>query len=200
MVRKPMKKLFLYSMTFAVAIAVALTATACLSTAPDGDGSKNSEGIARDPAEILAMGDMAPSFDVKDQEGTSRRLADLIGKSNVVLIFYPGNETPGCTAQLCTARDDWKRYKEAGVQVFGVNPADAESHADFAKNHSFPFPLLADVDGRMVRDYGTRGLGGVVKRTVYGIDQEGKIVFAQRGTPATTDILAAFGPAKASGS
>jgi len=195
MVGKPMKKLFLYTITLTVALALTLTTVGCMSTAPDGEGSKNAEGQPRDPAEILPVGDKAPDFAVKDHLGADQRLADFAGRRNVVLIFYPANETPGCTTQLCTARDDWKRYEEANVAVFGVNPADAEAHASFAKNHNFPFPLLADVDGKMTREYGARGIAGVVKRTVYGINQEGTIVFAKRGMPSTDEILAAFAPA-----
>lgn len=183
-----MKKLLVAS----IYLASTLLTTACLSTAPDGEGSTNTAGVARDPSEILTIGEKAPAFEVKDQKGQTHRLADHLGKTNVVLIFYPGNETPGCTSQLCTARDDWKKYQQAGVQVYGVNPADAASHASFAANHNFPFPLLADTTGRMVRDYGSRGIAGVVKRTVYGIDKEGRIVFAERGMPSTATILAAF--------
>jgi peroxiredoxin Q/BCP len=141
---------------------------------------------------MLTVGSTAPNFTAQDDRGQTVKLADFSGKKNVVLIFYPMNETPGCTAQLCTARDDWKKYQEAGVQVFGVNTADQESHRKFAENHNFPFPLLADTEGAIVKDFGARGLMGMVKRTVYVIGKDGRILFAERGMPSTQTILAAI--------
>lgn len=187
-----MAKIFLYSVTLAIALGAISLSTGCLSTAPDGKGSTDHTGAERDTGEMLKVGEMAPDFRVRDEQGREQSLAEYRGRQNVVLIFYPANETPGCTAQLCSARDDWKRYQELNVQVFGVNPGSADSHAKFSARHNFPFPLLADTEGELVRQYGSRGLMGVVKRTVYGIDKEGRIVFAQRGMPSTTEILAAF--------
>lgn len=76
--------------------------------------------------------------------------------------------------------------------VYGVNPATAENHAKFANYYDFPFGILADTDGEIVRKYGCRGFAGMTKRTVYVIDPEGKIIFAERGMPKTEKQLAAI--------
>jgi len=176
---------------FIVIVCCAL-AVACVKTAPDGSGPVDASGTARDPGKLLSIGDAAPPFLAVDEAGNEVRLADFEGRKGVVLIFYPGNETPGCTAQLCAARDSWGVFEAANVAVLGVNPASAESHAAFRKNHRFPFPLIADGDGAVTRAYGARGPLGIVKRTVYGIDKSGAIVFARRGSPDSREILSAF--------
>jgi peroxiredoxin Q/BCP len=168
-----------------------LLGMACVSTAPSGT-AVDAAGNERDPSQILAVGEVAPDFSVPDQNGETVKLADFKGKRNVVLIFYPANETPGCTRQLCAARDSFDKYLAAEAAVLGVNPADSASHLSFANNHSLPFPLLADTDGAMVRNYGSRGMGGVTTRTVYVIGKDGKIIFAERGMPETDKILAAI--------
>lgn len=145
-----------------------------------------------DESAMLSVGAKAPDFDTTDENGNAVRLADFRGKKNVVLVFYPGDDTPGCTSQLCAIRDDWKDFEGAGVAVFGVNPAKAESKQKFSTKYNFPFPLLPDTEKKLVKAYGCEGLL-FTKRTVYGIDKEGVIVFAERGMPANRDILAAFG-------
>lgn len=154
-----------------------------------GCATSNSES---DTGKMLSIGTTAPLFKAVDDSEKEIVLQDLLNQTNVVLIFYPMNETPGCTKQLCTARDDWEKYKSKNVMVFGVNPASSESHREFRENYDFPFPLLADVNKEIVRAYGTEGFIAT-KRTVYGIDKSGKIVFAERGMPSTEEILAAFG-------
>lgn len=146
----------------------------------------------RDPGEILPIGAKAPAFEVPDDKGNIVRLADHAGKDNVVLIFYPGDNTPTCTAQLCAARDDFGRYEQLDAVVYGVNPASRESHAKFASRQNFPFPLLADTEGTLINAYGCRGIGGITKRTVYVIGKDGTILFAERGVPSTDAILASI--------
>lgn len=146
----------------------------------------------RDPGQILAVGDMAPEFEAKASDGTTVRLADLRGRHSVVLVFYPGNNTMVCTQQLCAVRDSWDDYEALDALVFGVNPASKDSHRAFAERHEFPFPLLVDDDGALTASFGARGIGGIVKRTVYAIGKDGRIVFAERGVPTTERILAAL--------
>ncbi len=177
---------------FASIVAVPLILISCLSTAPDGKGSTDEKGNERATDEMLPIGAKAPSFEALDNEGNKVRSGDFLGKKNVVLVFYPGDDTPGCTQQLCTIRDDWERFTGKDVAVFGVNPAGVDSKAAFSNKYTFPFPLLADTEGEMVRKYGCRGPLGVVTRTVYGIDKEGKIAFAERGMPSTKKILEAL--------
>ncbi len=182
-----------YALSFLAVAAIAVLTASCTARAPEAaSGTVETPIITEGVGEMLEVGATAPDFTVGDDQGNMVSLADYRGEQNVVLVFYPGNETPGCTEQLCAVRDDWDDFSAANVQVFGVNPANAASHRSFRENHNFPFPLLADTEGELVRNYGCRGTLGVVKRTVYGIDTEGRIVFAERGMPDHNSILAAF--------
>ncbi len=143
----------------------------------------------------LTIGSKAPDFSLSDQNGKPVQLSDFKGKQNVVLIFYPADQTPGCTRQLCTARDDTSDYEQAGVAVFGVNPGSADSHQRFINKHQLSMPLLVDKGLEVASRYqAVLGLGPlkIVNRTVVGIDTEGKIVFYKRGMPSTNQILSAF--------
>jgi peroxiredoxin Q/BCP len=139
---------------------------------------------------MLKIGDKAPDFALVSSDGDTIRLSDFSGSHFVVLIFYPGDETPGCTKQLCAVRDDYAEFKAKNATVFGVNPGDSSSHRKFVKRHSFQFPLLIDENRETAKRYGCDGL--FVKRTVYVIDPEGKIVYAKRGMPANEEILKAI--------
>jgi peroxiredoxin Q/BCP len=138
-------------------------------------------------------GELAPDFTASTQEGKTVRLADLRGKQRVVLVFYPGDDTPVCTKQLCELRDDWGALQSADTIVFGVNPASEAKHAQFAAKYRLPFPLLVDSGSRIAADYGCSALFGLlVRRTVYVIDKRGRVLFAQRGKPAVAAIQAAL--------
>jgi peroxiredoxin Q/BCP len=154
-------------------------------------------------AEVTSMkvGDNAPDFEAMDEQGRQVRLGDFTGKRPFVLMFYPADNTPGCTKQLCTARDDFDKYEAAGVAVFGVNPGSAAKHKEFSERHGMRTPLLVDDGGRMSRAYDALmpiPLLTLVNRTVVGIDRDGIVRFYQRGMPSTADILAAMAPATAS--
>lgn len=142
---------------------------------------------------MLSIGDQAPDFALQDENGNTVRLADFRGVSAVVLMFYPADNTPGCTKQLCTARDDYDKYEAAGVAVFGVNPGSAGTHKRFSERHGLRTPLLLDDGGRVSRAYDALmpiPLLTIVNRTVVGIDREGIVRFAERGMPSTAAILA----------
>jgi peroxiredoxin Q/BCP len=144
---------------------------------------------------MLAAGDAAPDFDLEDESGVRVRLADFRGKSAVVLMFYPADNTPGCTAQLCAARDDYDRYEAAGIAVFGVNPGSARTHKRFAERHQLRTPLLVDAGGAVSRAYDALmpvPLLTIVNRTVVGIDRDGVIRYYKRGMPPTREVLAAM--------
>jgi peroxiredoxin Q/BCP len=150
---------------------------------------------------MLNVGQQAPDFDLEDERGNRVRLADFRGKSSVVLMFYPADNTPGCTKQLCTARDDYDKYVAAGVAVFGVNPGSVESHQKFAAKHGFKTPLLLDNGGKVSRTYDALmpiPLLTLVNRTVVGIDREGVVRFYERGMPPTSRILEAMAAAPVS--
>ncbi len=137
----------------------------------------------------LPEGSIAPPFVLPDEDGTVFVL-NLNRNKYVVLIFYPGDETPVCRQQLCEVRDNWQRLQEKGAYVVGINPQSAQSHAKFRKNHSFPFPLLVDNSKRVSTLYNAGGL--IVKRTVYVIGKKGEILMARRGRPSVDEILAAI--------
>ena len=136
----------------------------------------------------LPVGAAAPDFSVPDDTGHTVTLSALRGK-NVVLVFYPGDDTPTCTKQLCEFRDDWDDALARGVKVFGVNPRNARKHAEFRRKFGFPFPLLVDSGQKVARQYHANGL--VVKRTVYLIGPDGTVLFARRGKPNPSEVLAA---------
>ena len=141
-------------------------------------------------------GDPAPEFSLLAQDGSRVTLSALRGRA-VVLIFYPMDKTPGCTAQLCAARDDADRYKAAGVDVFGVNNGSAASHESFVTKHGLRTPLLVDTGLDVSTAYGAvLGLGklSMINRTVVGIAPDGTISYYQRGSPSTDAILAAVAP------
>jgi peroxiredoxin Q/BCP len=107
-----------------------------------------------------------------------------------VLVFYPGDDTPVCTKQLCAIRDDWAAFKRLGAAVFGINGQGPDSHGQFAAKFKLPFPLLVDRGWRTCRAY--RAGWGIVFRTVYVVNPAGRIVFAKRGRPSTAEIRAAI--------
>ena len=134
----------------------------------------------------LPVGSPAPDFSLPDQDGNLVSLAALRGR-NVVLVFYPGDDTTVCRRQLCEFRDRWAGARQKNTLVYGVNPQNARSHAKFAGKSRLPFPLLVDRGQKMGALYQTRGL--IVKRTVYLIDPSGIVRFAQRGTPDPDEVL-----------
>ena len=110
----------------------------------------------------LEAGDPAPDFELPDDEGRLHRLADYRGQT-VVLYFYPRDDTPGCTAEACSFRDNYEALLEAGAVVLGVSTDDAASHARFRATHALPFPLLIDANAEVAMRYGAWG-----EKTLYG--------------------------------
>ncbi len=129
----------------------------------------------------LSVGDPAPNFTTTDQHGQPLKLTDFRGKK-VVLYFYPKDDTPGCTAQACSLRDNYAELKEAGYDVLGVSVDDEKSHQKFTKKYDLPFALAADTDKSVVEAYGVwqeksmygKTYMGTV-RTTFLIDENGII-------------------------
>jgi peroxiredoxin Q/BCP len=147
------------------------------------------------PETFLKVGEKAPLFSLKTNKGKEINLKDFKDKKPVVLIFYPGDMTPGCTIQLCSLRDNWQKFAELDAAVFGVNHADAKSHDKFIEKYQFPFPLLVDTEKKISKKYGAiKKLfsAQVIKRTVVVIDKDGKIAFYKHGMPKETEILKAL--------
>lgn len=129
----------------------------------------------------LQIGDKAPDFKANDQDGNSLKLSSFKGQK-VVLYFYPKDMTPGCTAQACNLRDNYKLLQKQGYVVLGVSSDDEKSHRKFADKEKLPFPLLADTDKAIHEKYGTWGEKSMygrkfmgTLRTTFIIDEKGKI-------------------------
>ena len=121
----------------------------------------------------LNVNQPAPDFALKDGDGRDWRLSEQRGKV-VVLLFYPGDETPICTRQMCSVRDRWADYQATGAEVVGLSTDSVESHQNFAEHHDLPLRLLSDTGGEISELYGARSLiPGKVARSVFVIDAEG---------------------------
>ncbi len=145
----------------------------------------------------LSTGAIAPDFTVKDTNGNTVKLTDFAGK-RVVLYFYPKDDTPGCTKEACSFRDNYEQYLSKGIAVLGVSLDNEISHQAFAAKYNLPFPLLADIDGKIATAYDVvteRDEIKYAKRVTYVI-QSGAIaqVYETINTEThATDILAALG-------
>lgn len=129
----------------------------------------------------LPVGDTAPDFTANSTEGPVR-LYDYKGKKNVILIFYPINNTPGCKKQLCAARDALSDYAELDAVVLGINPGKFEGHEKFTRKHNFGFPLVYDEFWKIAYDYKIVTLMGMMQaRTVYILDKNMKVRHTYKG-------------------
>ncbi|NIL94584.1 MAG: redoxin domain-containing protein [Woeseiaceae bacterium] len=134
-------------------------------------------GLMANAADQVAVGEMAPEFELSDQDGQLHSLEDYRDQW-VVLYFYPKDETPGCITEACEFRDNIFAFKRINAQILGVSLDDVESHQKFAEKYSLPFPLLADPEGQAAETYGvkTKMFGmTVAKRQTFLIDPQGVI-------------------------
>ena len=149
----------------------------------------------------MNAGDIAPDFTLKDGDSNEWSLNDHRGKT-VVLLFYPGDNTPVCTAQLCSVRDHWSEYQATGAEVVGISTDSVESHKGFAEKNELPLRLLSDADGAVSKAYGMKSwLPGRSARGVVVIDKDGKIAYHKAQAlsifkPADEDVLAAINAAQ----
>lgn len=150
----------------------------------------------------LVAGDEAPDFALPDADGNTVRLSDYRGRK-VVLYFYPKDDTPGCTQEACSFRDNLARLTSAGAVVLGVSPDTPKSHRKFADKYGLPFPLLSDVGASVAQTYGVwvkknrygREYMGI-ERTTFVIDEAGRIhrVFPKvKVAGHVEEVLAALG-------
>ncbi len=134
----------------------------------------------------VQVGDIAPDFTLSDQHGKAVSLKDFIGKSAIVLYFYPKDNTPGCTTEACSFRDSYEVFKDAGAEVIGVSSDSAASHEQFAKQHRLPFTLLSDENGAIRKRYGVPTTFGLLPgRVTYILDKQGVVrnIFSSQFTP-----------------
>ncbi len=122
----------------------------------------------------LKVGDTAPNFTLKNAQGKAVSLSDYTNKQAVVLYFYPKDNTPGCTAQACSFRDQYEDFKDVGAEVIGVSSDSSDSHEKFEEEHRLPFVLLSDNGGKLRKQYGVPStLGLLPGRVTYVIDKSG---------------------------
>jgi len=128
------------------------------------------------------VGNTAPDFSLKDNQDRTWRLSDHRGKV-VALIFYPRDETPVCTKQMCSMRDRWTDYETTGAEVVAISVGSVESHRQFAEHHGLPQRLLADERGEVIKLYNVRSLFGGAQRAVIVIDPTGVIRYRRSIVP-----------------
>jgi len=132
------------------------------------------------------VGDKAPDFTLPSQTGENITLSKFFGKKNIVLYFYPKDESRGCTKEACTFRDNYEVFKNLGAEVIGISSQTVESHQSFASHHNLPFILLSDIDSKVRELYGVPSTLGVLPgRVTHIIDKEGTIrhIFSSQFQP-----------------
>jgi thioredoxin-dependent peroxiredoxin len=124
----------------------------------------------------VKVGDTAPDFTLPSQMGDNVKLSEYFGKKNVVLYFYPKDETPGCIKEACTFRDNYEELAALGAEVIGISGQSVQSHIAFASHYGLPFILLADVDNKVRELYGVPStMGFLPGRVTYIIDKQGVV-------------------------
>ena len=133
----------------------------------------------------LSVGEVAPAFTLPSTGGGTVSLADFRGRP-VVLVFYPGDDTPVCTKQLNSYNDGLSEFETLDAQVLGISAQSIESHEKFSGKHGFKFPLLADTDKAVAASYGTLGPIGFPRRSVFIIDADGVVRYSHRAIAGLT--------------
>lgn len=141
----------------------------------------------------LSVGDIAPDFSAKVQSGEDVSLSKLLASGQkVLLVFYPGDDTPGCTKQLCGIRDVYKEYTDFGVKVLGVNHGNANSHQKFISTYDYQFDIIVDENKEIINKYGAVKMffkNKTVKRGVFLIGLDSKIEYIFWGQQDNEKIL-----------
>jgi peroxiredoxin len=133
-------------------------------------------------ADVPDVGDSAPDFTLQSTQGPFT-LSTALAKGAVLLVFYPGDDTPVCTKQLCNYRDNLDTFRDLGVQVVAINPQSEESHRKFADKYTLPFPVVADAGRNVSRQYGALNFLGMAKRALVLIGRDGKIKWRRTDFP-----------------
>jgi peroxiredoxin len=126
---------------------------------------------------MIEAGNRAPDFTLPDSEGKMVSLSEFRGKK-VLLIFYPGDDTPVCTAQLCDYRNNVTAFTSRGIEVIGISGDSPESHKKFAEKHELPFLLLSDQQRTAAKAYDALGFLGMAQRAYVLIDEEGTVLLS----------------------
>lgn len=186
-----------------VMIAVDVAIIALFFFTPAFDGFKTKLNLpakatnATTPVVTLAVGNKAPLHMVFEASGTKSTLTlqqFVDAHQNVILVFYPMDDTPLCTIQLCALRDNYQAVLATGTAVLGVNPASVESHTKFANHHHYPFPILVDKQLQLAKALGVGDIFGTNDRTVVILDATGTVTWFEKGNPSVKTILANLPP------
>ncbi len=131
----------------------------------------------------LAEGSEAPNFTMRDNYGKTIKLSDLLGNRDVVVYFYPKDFTPGCSTEATEFSRDYKKFRDAGIEIVGISSDDEKSHEKFREKMGIPYQLVADTDNEVSKKYGVYGLKSFmgkeymgVNRSTFLVDKKGKIV------------------------
>lgn len=143
----------------------------------------NAQGVPEQPT--LKKGDPVPAFSLKDQDGKTFNLSDVVGKKKLVIFFYPKDESPVCTTEACSFRDAYEKFKDADAIVIGINHGAPESHKEFAEKNHLPFTLLSDPGNLVLNKFGVKEqeFGDNVKvtgRETFVIGLDGKVAYSFR--------------------
>ena len=146
----------------------------------------------------LKVGDSIPNFTAKDTNGNDFDSKNVVGHKPLVIYFYPKDNTPGCTAQACSFRDQYEDFKDLGAEVIGISSDSADSHQKFAKQYKLPFILLSDSDKKIRKLFGVPGgmFGLLPGRVTYVTDENGVIQMIFDSMLATKHIPKALSAIK----
>ena len=145
-------------------------------------------------AEPLAVGAAAPEVTATDQDGKTVNFKDVYAKGPTLVYFYPKSDTPGCTKQACSIRDDWSALQAKGIQVLGVSGDKVEAQKKFQEKYKLPFTIIADNEGKVAEAFGVPTTLGIAKRQSFLI-KDGKVVWNMLKATTDThakDVLAAY--------
>jgi thioredoxin-dependent peroxiredoxin len=128
--------------------------------------------------EKVEVGSTVPQFTLPDQNGTQFSINSVIGKKNLVIYFYPKDDTPGCTKEACAFRDQFEVFNDANAMIIGISGQSVESHKQFAEKYHLTFTLLSDEGDKVRKLFGVpSSLGMIPGRVTYVVDKSGKVVY-----------------------
>ena len=130
----------------------------------------------------IAVGQQAPPFKLPSTKG-DLSLSEELKQGPVLLVFYPGDDTPVCTKQLCNYRDNLDSFAELDIRVIAINPQSIDSHAAFVKKYELPFPVVSDVDGSVCQAYGAKSFLGTPKRALVLVGRDGTVKWSDSNFP-----------------
>ena len=127
-------------------------------------------------AQEIKVGSKIPEFKLLDQSGKEFDIKDVLGKKKLVIYFYPKDETPGCTKEACSFRDQFEVFQKANAMIIGISGQSVESHKEFAENHKLPFTLLSDKGNEVRKLFGVP-VSPIPGRVTFVVDKTGKVVY-----------------------